>query len=173
MEYNSIKNDQVTFSISLMGDFFSEYKNIIVFLHVISAVIWVGGMIATRFATHYALAELEGSVKLARTAHVLKNLFKIVVPFVAILIITALIMAIAMDLHHSDMKVVVMIKESIWTIMSISLAVMIFRRSRAQRYIDSGDFALAKGQLEIIGKIMVPINIVLGIIAIYLGVTLS
>ena len=156
-----------------MADFFAEYRSIIIFLHVISAVIWVGGMITMRYAVHYSLIELEPPLRLERTAHALKNLFKIVVPFVAILLVTALIMAIAMGLHHGDLKVTAFTKEAIWSIMSLNLFMMILRRNKAQKLIDRGEYALAKPLLGLIGSVMVPVNIALGIIAIFLGVTLS
>ena len=156
-----------------MADFFAEYRSIIIFLHVISAVIWVGGMITMRFAVHYSLIELEPPLRLERTAHALKNLFKIVVPFVVILLITALIMAIALGLHHTELKVIAFTKEAIWFIMSINLFMMILRRNKAQKLIDKGEYAQAKPLLGLIGSVMVPVNIALGIIAIFLGVTLS
>ena len=156
-----------------METLFAENRALIIFLHVISAVIWVGGMIAIRFSAHYALAALEGPERLARTAQMLRNLFMIVVPFVVILLATALIMAIAMGLHHGDFKTLAFAKEGIWTVMTLNLAVMIFRRNKAQRLINEGDFAGAKPLLGLIGAVMVPVNIVLGLVAIFLGVLLS
>jgi uncharacterized membrane protein len=156
-----------------MAAFFTQYHTIIIFLHVISAVIWVGGMIAMRFAAHYSFMELEPPVRLERTAHALKNLFAIVLPFVFVLLITALIMAIAMGLHQGEFKVIAFTKEAIWSVMTLNLIAMILRRNKAQKFIDAGEYAQAKPLLGLIGKVMVPLNITLGIIAIFLGVTLS
>jgi hypothetical protein len=50
---------------------------------------------------------------------------------------------------------------------------MIFRRNRGERFLNEGNMVGAKNQLELIGKIMVPLNIVLGIVAIFLGTYLS
>ncbi len=152
-----------------MTELFAEYRTIIIFLHVISAVIWVGGMIAIRFAAHDTLATLEPSQR----AHTLKNLFMLVAPFVIILLFTALIMAIALDLHHSDMKMLVIIKEAIWMVMALNLGAMILRRNKARHAIDAGDNAKAKALLGLIAKVMVPVNIALGIAAIFLGVMLN
>lgn len=169
-----------------MVAFFWEYSTLIVFLHVISAVIWVGGMVAMRFAAHHAFLELEPPQRLARTAHALKRLFSIVWPFVVILLVTAVLMAVGWGFRaasvDSDGNIIdeaafmtyqiVHVKEGIWTLMAINLGAMMWRRSKAQKLIDAGDFAAAKPMLGPIGKYMVPVNIVLGIIAIYLGVTL-
>ena len=39
-----------------MGEFFVNYGHILIFLHVLSAIIWVGGMIAMRVAVHPVIA---------------------------------------------------------------------------------------------------------------------
>ncbi|MBD3800184.1 MAG: hypothetical protein IE886_01800 [Campylobacterales bacterium] len=169
-----------------MVTFFWEYSTLIVFLHVLSAVVWVGGMIAMRFAAHHSFMELEPPLRLARTAQALKRLFAIVTPFVVILIITAVIMAVGWGFRAASVDAngnvideaafatyqLVHVKEAIWLIMALNLGAMILRRNKAQKKIDAGDFAAAKGLLGLIGKYMVPLNIILGVIAIYLGVTL-
>ena len=49
---------------SMFYSLFANYSDIIIFLHVISAVIWVGGMIAMRFAAHYSFAQIEDESRL-------------------------------------------------------------------------------------------------------------
>lgn len=157
-----------------MQEIFAEYKTFIVFLHVISAVVWVGGMISLRYAAHPSFMEIESPAKrLERIAHALKRLFTIVVPFVVILILTAVVMIMGYGLSQSEFSILSHAKEGIWSIMFINLIVMIKRRNRAEQMLEDGNFAGAKGQLELIGKYMVPLNIVLGITAIFIGTTLS
>lgn len=151
---------------------YQQFPGLILFLHVLSAVVWVGGMIAMRFAAHHAFMELEPPVRLARTAHALKRLFAIVAPFIVILLITALIMAIGMGLHQGEDRVIAFTKEGIWSVMTLNYLMMVVRRNAAQKLIDAGDFPAAKARLTHIGTYMVPMNIILGIIAIYLGATL-
>lgn len=157
-----------------MVEFFAEYKVYIVFLHVLSAVVWVGGMIAMRYAAHPSFLEIESPAKrLERIADALKRLFCIVAPFVIILLITAIIMIMGYSLSATEYKTYGYAKEAIWTIMFLNLAVMIIRRNKAQKALEDGDFVVAKNQLGLIGKFMVPLNIALGIIAILLGSFLS
>lgn len=166
---------------------FADYRTQIIFLHVISAVVWVGGMIAMRFAAHHSFAEIESPLhRLERISHALKRLFMIVSPFVVILIITAVMMAVglgfreaAIDANHNIIDEqayflynLVHIKEAIWVLMAANLALMMYLRSKAEKLLTKGDATGAKGKLGLIGKYMVPLNIVLGIIAIYLGVFL-
>jgi len=157
-----------------MVEFFAEFKTYIVFLHVISAVVWVGGMIAIRFAAHQSFMQIESPAhRLERIAHTLKRLFTIVVPFVIILLVTAIIMSKGYSLSQSEFSVMAHAKEGIWAVMTINLFVMIQRRNRAVKLLNEGDMVGAKFSLELIGKYMVPVNIILGVVAIFLGTTLS
>ncbi|MEA2090804.1 MAG: hypothetical protein U9O83_00370 [Campylobacterota bacterium] len=153
-----------------MQEIFAEYKTFIVFLHVISAVVWVGGMIAMRYAAHPSFMEIESPAKrLERIAHALKRLFTIVLPFVIILILTAVVMIKGYSLSQSEYSAFSHAKEGIWSVMFINLIVMMKRRNRSEKMLDEGDFVGAKNQLELIGKYMVPLNILLGITAIFIG----
>ena len=157
-----------------MVEFFAEYKSVILFLHIISAVVWVGGMIAMRYAAHPSFLEIESPAKrLEHIAMALKNLFTIVVPFVIILLLTAVIMIMGYNLSDTEFSLTSHIKEGIWSLMAINLFVMITRRNRAVKLLIEGDMVGAKFSLEMIGKYMVPFNILLGVIAIFLGATLS
>ncbi|WP_294960686.1 hypothetical protein [Sulfurimonas sp.] len=153
-----------------MQEIFVEYKTLVVFLHVISAVVWVGGMVSMGYAAHPSFIEIESPAKrLERISHALKRLFTIVLPFVIILIITAIIMIKGYGLSYTKYSTLSHAKEAIWSLMFINLIVMIKRRNRADKMLNEGNFAGAKSQLELIGKFMVPLNILLGITAIFIG----
>lgn len=157
-----------------MAELFAEYKTLIVFLHVISAVVWVGGMIAMRYAAHPSFMLLEsGQEKLERITHALKRLFIIVFPFTIILVLTAVIMLIGYDLKTTEYASLGYAKEAIWSVMFLNYMVMIKRRNRAAKFLKDGDVAGAKFSMNLVGKYMIPLNIILGVIAIFLGSVLS
>ena len=57
-------------------ELFENYATIIIFLHILSAVIWVGGMIAIRFAVHPSLQSIDDSkIKLGLTLQIVGKLF--------------------------------------------------------------------------------------------------
>ena len=170
-----------------MTDIFWANTELIVFLHVISAVIWVGGMIAMRFAAHQSFVHVENPIfRMERIAHALKRLIYIVIPFVIILIITAVLMAVGWDFRNAavdatgnvidetamKMYNLVHLKEVIWMIMAMNLGVMVFLRSKAEKLLSQDNSAQAKKRLGLIGTYLVPLNITLGVIAIYMGVVL-
>ena len=75
-----------------MLDFFYDNRVVITFLHVISAVVWVGGMVAMRYAAHPSFMDIESPAKrLAHISKALKKLFYIVIPFTIILLVTAIL----------------------------------------------------------------------------------
>lgn len=169
-----------------MVEFFWANTELLVFLHVVSAVVWVGGMIAMRFAAHYSFQELEPAERLPRTAQALGNLFRIVAPFIVILIVTAVLMAVGWGFRaaavDAESKIIdeaaflvyqlVHLKEAIWLVMVINYGYMVWRLVKAKKFLALGDMPAAKAMLGMIGKYLVPLNIFLGLVAIYLGVTL-
>lgn len=156
-----------------MESFFVSFSSIIVFLHVISAVIWVGGMIAIRFAVHYSMQEVEDpKIKLGRTLESLRRFFNMVIPSIIILLLTAIIMILALGFKGTPLYSFVIAKEAIWTIMAIVFIVIFIKRKQAQKAFDEGNFPIAKQKLLPIASYLIPINILLGLIAIFFGITL-
>ena len=172
-----------------MTELFNNYGHLIVFLHVLSAFVWVGGMIAIRVAVHPVIQRggvtasemLQNDVKasmlvpkqrLGITLQITGRLFNLVMLFIAILFVTGLMMAIATGGHHGDLKSLFLSKEIIWTIMAINYTYMYIKRAKAWKLFSQGDVALAKAQMSFIPHLLLPINIVLGIVALWLGVSL-
>ena len=157
----------------LVIEIFSSNMLLVIILHVLSAIVWIGGMVAIRFAVHPAMQHIsEPNIKLARILEILKNFFNIVGVFIVLLLITALIMSLAVDYQSSGLGLFIHIKEGIWTLMTIIFIYITKKRDNAQNAFLKSDFALAKRELEPIAKYFIPINIILGIFALALGVTL-
>lgn len=156
-----------------MTSLFENFSGLIVFLHVISAVIWVGGMIAIRFAVHYSMQEVDDpKIKLGRTLETLRRFFNMVIPSIVLLLLTAIIMIIALGFKGTPLYSIVIAKEVIWTVMTLIFVFIFIKRNKAQKAFDEGKLPIAKEHLLPIAQYLIPINIVLGIIAIFLGITL-
>ncbi|HSR74749.1 MAG TPA: hypothetical protein VLL31_07895, partial [Sulfurovum sp.] len=89
-----------------------------------------------------------------------------------ILFTTGLIMAIATGGHHGDLKSLFLSKEILWTIMAVNYTYMYLKRAKAWKLFSEGDVAQAKAQLTLIPNLLLPLNIILGIAALWLGVSL-
>lgn len=156
-----------------ISQFFMHYAGPIVFLHVLSAVIWVGGMIAIRFTVHPSLQSIdEPAIKLGKTLEIVGKLFNLVLPFIIILLITAILMILGLQLKASNHYWIVILKEAIWTIMTINFAWMYWRRRRAWRHYQNGDLTAAKALVAAFPNRLLPLNMLLGVIALYAGVAL-
>jgi len=170
-----------------LAEFFGTYVHEIVFLHVLSAFVWVGGMIAIRLAVHPNLQLIvDPKVRLGRTLAITGKFFNVVTPFILLLIITAVIMAVglgfraaAVDIDGNVISEIAMqtynlvhVKEVIWMIMTMNFTWMYLKRRKAQKLFDAGNLAEAKASVALIPKLLLPINILLGVVALWLGVTL-
>ncbi len=168
-------------------ELFGTYTHEIIFLHILSALIWVGGMIAIRLAVHPNLQMIDDpNIKLGKTLAITGKFFNIVIPFVILLIVTATIMAVGLGFRASAVNEVgdiisqqaygtyqlVHLKEAIWLIMTLNFTFMYIQRHKAQKLFNNQELAKAKEKLKLIPNLLLPINIVLGIIALWLGVTL-
>jgi len=152
-----------------MKELFNNYSTIIIFLHVFSAVIWVGGMIAIRVAVHPALQKIDDfTIKFSKTLEIVGRLFNLVLPFILILLVTAIILILSLNLKGG----LIYAKEAIWSIMSINYAFMYFKRLKAKKLFENKKFEEAKKCVKILPSILLPINIFLGVVAIFLGVVL-
>jgi uncharacterized membrane protein len=172
-----------------MVDFFANNAQFIVFIHVFSAFVWVGGMIAIRIAVHPVIARggitdaqmlqthkiaeiLEPKQRLGITLQTTGRLFNLVIFFIIALFATGLIMAIATGGHKGVLKTLFISKEIIWTIMAVNFTYMYLRRVKAWKLFNQGEIALAKAKMKWIPNVLLPLNIVLGLIALWMGVSL-
>jgi len=152
---------------------FTDYSAIIVFLHIVSAVVWVGGMIVIRGAVHPSLQSIDDpKIKLGKTLQIVGRLFNIVIPFIIILIITATLMAVGLGFKGSSLYWLIHVKEGIWMLMVMNFIYMYIKRRKAQRLFNAGELKEAKMSVSLLPNVLLPINIVLGLLAIYAGVTL-
>ncbi len=156
-----------------MVHFFGNYATVLVFLHVLSAIVWIGGMIAIRVAVHPVLQSIDDpKIKLSKTLQIVGRLFHLVIPFIIILIVTATLMAVGLGFKGTDLYWLIHVKEVIWTLMTLNFIYMYIRRRKAQKLFDTGDLAGAKVQAALLPNLLLPINIILGIAAVFSGVIL-
>ncbi|OCL83154.1 hypothetical protein AAW30_01231 [Arcobacter porcinus] len=156
-----------------MKEFFTDYLSIILFLHLISVVVWIGGMIVIRFSVHYSFLQInDPKIKLGRSLENLRIFFNMVIVSIITIFTTAIIMHLAFDLSNSDLKNIAFLKEFILVIMTLIFIVIFIKRRKAENLFKNENLALAKKELELISKYLIPINISLGLIEIFLGVSL-
>jgi len=115
---------------------------------------------------------LEPGQRLGITLQITGRLFNLVMLFIIILFATGMIMAIATGGHHGELKSLFVTKEILWTIMAVNFTYMYVKRAKAWRFFLEGEVAKAKAQVGLIPNVLLPLNIVLGVVALGLGVSL-
>lgn len=172
-----------------MSELFANYAHLIVFLHVLSAFIWVGGMIAIRLAVTPVInaggvtpeQKLQSDVmsmmlqpkqRLGMSLQITGKLLKLVLLFIIMLFVTGLIMAVATGGHHGAMKSLYLTKEILWTVMAFIYAFIYIKRAKAWKLFNQGEMALAKAQMKLVPNLFLPLNIILGLVALWMGVSL-
>lgn len=146
----------------------------IVFVHVFSAVIWVGGMIIVRFVVHPSLQHMTDTIsRLEMSLKLMKRLFRFMMPFILLMVVTgvALFFAFASSQDVQGARLF-LIKEVILGIMVLNYLWMIRLRYHAERIFKNTHFPKARETLMMIPHYLLPLNIILGVVALYFGVAL-
>ncbi|MGE5146287.1 MAG: CopD family protein [Candidatus Eiseniibacteriota bacterium] len=142
---------------------------VLVLLHVLAAIVWVGGMFFAHQMLRPSAAPLDPPVRLALWRRVFNRFFPWVWVCVAVLLTTGLVM-IVVGFGGFDMAGVY-----ITTMMSIGIVMMLLFGHlyfapwrRFQRALDAGDLPAAGRNLDQIRRI-VTINLVLGLVTAAVG----
>ncbi len=145
--------------------------HILVTLHVLSAIIWVGGMIAIRVAVHpLKLAWEDEELRINRNLAVTKRLLFLALPFVLIAVMTGIMLSA--PLKGTSLVSMVHTKEAIWLVMAFNFSWIFLRRNIAQRAFNNFDLPGAKRVMMPLANFFLPLNIILGLVALWLGVSL-
>ncbi len=166
----------------------TNFTNQIIFIHVFSAVVWVGGMIAARYGRVKPLKTLTEPEEFIYETKRYTRFFKLMAPFVVLLFITSIMMALGYHDNaydedgfiHSNEAVtlykLIHTKGGIWTVMAMNMMLMAWINYKASKSFTScsniKECKRCKEALEIIFNYLMPVNIILGAVEIMLGVVL-
>lgn len=139
----------------------------VVFLHVLGAIIWVGGMITMRLAIHPALVNC-GDNRLPFVVSALKNSF-------VLFVLSAIVMGASgmyLMVTFGSLNPLTHIKSSIWLAMAMVLGFAVFKYIKAKDAFEQNDKNRAKELFEFIANKLIPVNILLGLLELSIGVIL-
>ncbi len=160
----------------------TDYTNQVIFLHVISAVMWVGGMMAILVITKTAHKTVSDSRRLTGRAALIKSYFRFLIPFILLSVLTALLMALGykdnaigddgfiIDNQSFEIYKYITLKGSIWGAMVMNMFLMLWIVSKAEA--DGCKLQKATDCMWLVNTYLLPINIILGLAAIYIGVSI-
>lgn len=138
----------------------------LLFFHILSAVVWVGGMFFAHQMVRPSVVPLDAPTRLALWRRIFERFFAWVWAAVVLLLVSGIGMEIlgVQGLH-------VTIMEALGVIMMLAFGHLFFAPwKRFRRAVDSSDFATAAAQLNQIRRI-VEFNLALGLIVVVVGAT--
>ncbi len=158
-----------------MGSLYIEYLPVIFMVHILCAVIWVGGMIGFSLTVYPSLLQIPNEKMSIRTAlRTLNRFFRLLVPVSLLLGMSGFMMAIGKDFAHRDpvLSVVVTSKELIWVFMFLLYLYSFYKIKEARARCLASDSGHAKDNVRLIAWYTFGISILLGGVAIYFGYVL-
>lgn len=139
---------------------------LLLFFHILAAVIWVGGMFFAHQMVRPSVVPLDAPVRLALWRRIFERFFAWVWAAVVLLLISGMAMEIM-----GVRGVHVTIMEALGVIMMLAFAHLYFAPWKRFRHaVDGSDFPAAATQLNQIRRI-VEFNLALGLIVIVVGAT--
>lgn len=160
----------------------TDYTNEVIFLHVLSAVMWIGGMMAILVITKTAHKGVSNEQRLSGRATLIKSYFKFLIPFMLLSVITAVLMALGykdnaigedgfiLDLQSMEVYKSITMKGALWGAMILNMILMVWIVSKAEG--EGCKVQKASDCMWLVNTYLLPINIFLGLIAIYIGVSI-
>jgi len=154
----------------------TDYPTLVIFLHVMSAVIWIGGLIALWFVSQKA----DEDIAIYETrAEFIRKYFLFLVPVVVVTFSTAMIMGFGyldnaydpdgfiVDMKNVDAFKLIKLKGSIFGAIVLDMMLMVY----TIRNVKCGRASLRASHecLWLIHKYLLPIAIVLGTVNIFIG----
>jgi uncharacterized membrane protein len=155
------------------------YKNfdfILEPLHLITSIIWIGGMIMFVFAVYPSLRQIPNEKMMIRTSfRVLKRYFSILFPTTILLALSGAIIELSKDYQNIDptLSAIAGAKEAIWVLMFLNLIFAYYKMGDTKKRCLADEPELASDNLRLISHYLFTINIFLGLVALYFGLILG
>jgi len=160
----------------LIKTFYEEFAFIILPLHNIASMVWIGGMIMFIVAVYPSVKQIPNEKVMIRTSlRTFRRYFNFLFPFIMILAITGVIMEIGQgyETKNPTLGAIVGTKEAIWVLMFMNFLLGYYKIIEAKKRCLASDSEHAKDNIRLIAHYLFTINIFLGLTALYFGMILS
>jgi len=160
----------------LIKSLYEEFAFIILPLHNIASIIWIGGMVMFIVAVYPSVKQIPNEKVMIRTSlRTFRRYFNFLFPFIMILAITGAIMEIGEGYETKDptLGAIVGTKEAIWVLMFLNYLFGYYKIIEAKKHCLASDSPQAKDNIRLIAHYLFTINIFLGLTALYFGLILS
>jgi uncharacterized membrane protein len=157
----------------------TDYPTTIIFVHVFSTMVWEGGMIALWFIAYNSKKELTVEENFADKVTVVKKYFLFLSPFILLIFITAIFLALGykdnaydfdgfvLDMQNADMYKLINANGSVFAVMVLNMFLILYilTRTGTDRYKGNR----SADSLWLVTTFLLPLNIFLGAVGAYMG----
>lgn len=157
----------------LIIDIFVNYSRVIVFFHVISAVLLIGSLFLIRFLIVPVLDKIEQEeIRYKAYLELIKYFFSFVFIIMIILIVVSVFMNVGLGLKFGDQTTYIMThtKEIVWSIMMLNFIVMYVKYWNAKKAMKKNMFIEVHENIVLIVKYLIPANLILSCLSVYFGI---
>ncbi len=156
-------------------EFFGSFSRIIVFFHVLSAAILIGGMFVLRFIIKPVFMTIEDDeIKFRRCLELLDKYAKLMLPVMLILISASFLMNIGLGFEYASPITYTMIhiKEAIWIFIAFNFGFMYWKFLNAKASYKKRDYFEVSENIILIVNCLIPLNLILSLVALYVGIVI-
>jgi uncharacterized membrane protein len=150
-----------------------EYLGLILTLHILSAIIWIGGMITFIFSLYPSVLQIPNDKLMIRTSiRSLRRYFKILLPAVVILGISGVLMELSGNYDNQAPTIGAMIgaKEAIFVLMAVNFIFGFYKIKEAKQRCMKSDIHYAQDNIRLVIHYFFTLNVLLGIFSLYFGI---
>ncbi len=158
-----------------MIEFFYSYPQIVLFIHIVCAVVWIGSAVGFVVASYPAVNQIPNEKLMVRTSiRTLKRLYELNIFLSIVIGVTGFIISVAVSYSGKDplLETILDTKKILWVFMFITILSIYYRVLTAKRKCLSNNPSGAKDNIRLISNYLIVINIFLGLVASYFGMML-
>ena len=152
---------------------FDEYFGLILSFHILSAFIWIGGMIVFIFSLYPSVLQIPNDKLMIRTTvRSLKRYFKILFISITVLGISGILMEMSRDYdsYSPTMDALISAKEAIFVLMVVNFIFGKYKIKEAKDRCMKSNIDYAKDSIRLIIHYLFALNLFHGISSMYFGI---
>ena len=158
---------------SFIVEIFTNYSRVIIFLHVMSAVLLVGSLFFIRFLFAPVLDKIEqDDIRYEAYLNLIKYFFLFITIVMIALVAFSIFMSVGLGLKFGDQTTytVTHTKKIVWLMMILIFIAMYVKYRGAKRAMSSGVMVEVHENIILIVKYLIPANFILSCISVYFGI---
>lgn len=159
----------------LLMEVFGNFSRWIVLLHIVSAMLLVGSLLAMRLLVRPVINSIkEEKERLEKGMELMRRYAYFIVPVMLILVGASVFMNVGLGFKYGDPTTYILIhaKEALWTFIAFNFIYMVFKYKNAKKALQHEEYIEVQENLVLMYEYLIPLNAILGIIGAYMGIVI-